>query len=150
VNELAALLGGRSDPLAERLRAAHADLEAAEVAASAAHDRAALVARQFRDSLPEADRRLDLGESRLASRRGDVHRFHALVDVTGRPRRTARAAICGQPRGFGWRTVGERPGTFRLCGPCHRSTTVLMITAPVSRRLPRPIRLLSGGLVRRA
>lgn len=144
VAELAALLGDRTDPLAERLRAAHEELEAAEVAASAAHDRAALRARRFRESLPEPDRRLDLGEARLAGRRGDVHRFHALVDVAGRPRRTARMAICGQRRGLGWRAIDGRPSTFQLCGPCHGFDAVPGPHRPALRstRLPRPIRFL--------
>ena len=144
VTELASRLGDRTDPLAERLRAAHDELEAAEIAASAAHDRAAAAARQFRQSLLEPDRRLDLGEARLAARRGDVHRFRALVDVTGRPRRTARAAICGQRRGLGWRPVDEKPSTFQLCGPCHGFDAVPVLAWPAVRptRLPRPIRFL--------
>lgn len=151
VTELAALLDDRTDPLAERLRAAHEELEAAEIAASAAHDRAAAAARQFRAALPESDRRLDLGEARLAGRGGDVHRFHALVDVRGRPRRTARAAICGQRRGLGWRTVDEKPSAIQLCAQCHGDEPVTAAARPAlpSTRLPRPIRLPTGGAVRR-
>ena len=140
VTELAALLDDRTDPLAERLRAAHEELEAAEIAATAAHERAAAAARGFRESLPAPDRRLDLGEVRLAGRRGDVHRFHALLDVTGRPRRTAGTAICGRRRGLGWRAVVDKPSAFQLCGTCHGFEAVPVLAWPALRstRLARP------------
>lgn len=133
LTELVTHVATRIDPAADRLRTAHAELVAAEAAASSAHDVAAVVVRRFRESLAPGERDLDIGESLL--RGGErVHRFDALLDVAGRAVRVARTARCGERRGLRWRTPKEKPEPFRLCDPCHGRPDVAPRTWPA----PRP------------
>jgi len=134
--ELVGFLGERCDPAAEALRDAHAELIAAEAAASSAHDVAAAVLRQFHAALPVADRGLDLGLALLGGRSGPYHQFAALVSVTGAPRRVAGQARCGARRGRLWRQPAERPGADRRCAACHGEP------APARPPVVRSVRLM--------
>lgn len=119
IKDLVRFVADRVDPAAEAVREADTELEAAESAASAAHDVAAAVRRQFHASLPATERDAHTGECLLGGRNGVLHRFHVLVAPTGRAIRTAEAAMCGQPRGMLWRAAGEAPRRNRLCEACQ-------------------------------